>query len=34
MARAAGHGGSDFSAILDWFCSVSGTEKPRLRTPR
>jgi hypothetical protein len=31
MARAAGHGGSDFSAILDWFCSVSGTENPRLR---
>jgi 4-hydroxybutyrate dehydrogenase/sulfolactaldehyde 3-reductase len=34
MARAAGHGGNDFSAIVDWFCAVSGAEKPRLRTPR
>jgi len=33
MARAAGHGGNDFSAIVDWFCSVSGAEKPRLRRP-
>jgi 4-hydroxybutyrate dehydrogenase/sulfolactaldehyde 3-reductase len=33
MARAAGYGGNDFSAIVDWFCSVSGAEKPRLRTP-
>ena len=31
MARAAGHGGNDFSAIVDWFCSVAGAEKPRLR---
>lgn len=31
MARTAGHGGSDFSAIVDWFCSVSGAPKPRLR---
>jgi 4-hydroxybutyrate dehydrogenase/sulfolactaldehyde 3-reductase len=31
MARTAGHGGNDFSAIVDWFCSVSGAEKPRLR---
>ena len=33
MARTAGHGGNDFSAIVDWFCSVSGAEKPRLRKP-
>ena len=31
MARTAGHGGNDFSAIVDWFCSVSGAQKPRLR---
>jgi 4-hydroxybutyrate dehydrogenase/sulfolactaldehyde 3-reductase len=31
MARTAGHGGNDFSAIVDWFCSVSGAPKPRLR---
>jgi 4-hydroxybutyrate dehydrogenase / sulfolactaldehyde 3-reductase len=31
MARTAGHGGNDFSAIVDWFCAVSGAEKPRLR---
>jgi 4-hydroxybutyrate dehydrogenase/sulfolactaldehyde 3-reductase len=30
MARAAGHGASDCSAIVDWFCAVSDTEKPRL----
>jgi 4-hydroxybutyrate dehydrogenase / sulfolactaldehyde 3-reductase len=33
MARTAGHGGNDFSAIVDWFCAVSGAEKPRLRRP-
>jgi 4-hydroxybutyrate dehydrogenase/sulfolactaldehyde 3-reductase len=31
MARTAGHGGNDFSTIVDWFCSISGAEKPRLR---
>ncbi len=31
MARQAGHGGNDFSAIVDWFCSVSGAPKPRLK---
>jgi 4-hydroxybutyrate dehydrogenase/sulfolactaldehyde 3-reductase len=30
-ARAAGHGGNDFSSIVDWFCGLSGTRKPRLR---
>lgn len=33
MARTAGHGGNDFSAIVDWFCAVSRAEKPRLRKP-
>ena len=33
MARAGGHGGNDFSAIVDWFCTLSGTQKPRLRKP-
>jgi len=34
MARAAGHGGNDFSAIVDWFCAVTGAEKPRLPPAR
>jgi 4-hydroxybutyrate dehydrogenase/sulfolactaldehyde 3-reductase len=33
MARAAGHGANDFSSIVDWFCTVSDAEKPRLRKP-
>jgi 4-hydroxybutyrate dehydrogenase/sulfolactaldehyde 3-reductase len=30
-ARGAGHGANDFSSIVDWFCSLTGTQKPRLR---
>jgi 4-hydroxybutyrate dehydrogenase/sulfolactaldehyde 3-reductase len=29
-ARAAGHGGKDFSAMLDALCEAAGIEKPRL----
>jgi 4-hydroxybutyrate dehydrogenase/sulfolactaldehyde 3-reductase len=31
MARQAGHGGNDFSAIVDWFCGVSGAARPRFK---
>ena len=30
MARQAGHGGNDFSSIVDWFCGLVGAERPRL----
>jgi len=29
-ARARGHGGADFSSIVDAFCEMAGVEKPRL----
>jgi 4-hydroxybutyrate dehydrogenase/sulfolactaldehyde 3-reductase len=29
-ARARGHGGADFSSIVDAFCEMVGVEKPRL----
>jgi len=31
MARTAGHGANDFSTIVDWFCGLTATQKPRLR---
>jgi 4-hydroxybutyrate dehydrogenase / sulfolactaldehyde 3-reductase len=30
LARASGHGGDDFSAMLDSLCEAAGIEKPRL----
>ena len=30
MARQAGHGGNDFSSIVDWFCALVGAKRPRL----
>jgi 4-hydroxybutyrate dehydrogenase / sulfolactaldehyde 3-reductase len=30
LARASGHGGEDFSAMLDSLCEAAGIEKPRL----
>jgi 4-hydroxybutyrate dehydrogenase/sulfolactaldehyde 3-reductase len=30
LARQAGYGGQDFSALLDWFCGIVGAVPPRL----
>jgi 4-hydroxybutyrate dehydrogenase/sulfolactaldehyde 3-reductase len=30
LARQAGYGGQDFSALLDWFCGLVGAVPPRL----
>ena len=34
LARQAGHGGKDFSAIVDWFCGLAGAKVPRLSRAR
>ena len=30
-ARSQGHGGKDFSAVVDILCDLAGIEKPRLQ---